>query len=579
MNITCKKNSRFHRTRFAEGGISILPRDPERRSLKYRCRSEPKRQTHKTQDGVSACGRICGITFAESESDLAARSSLTELAPAPGLHYLCCTGTDAPDTFDAKTSGTDTGDAGRPHKPYLMTLENTPPERIAALAHAQKTFFRTGETLPVDFRLRMLRRLLEALDAWERPLCEALWTDLHKSREEAYLTELSIVRGEIRNHLRHLKRWARPQRRATPRKLFPSASRILPEPLGSALIVAPWNYPVQLLLNPLVGAISAGCTAMLKPSPHVPQVAKILGEMIAATFDERYIGVAQGNRDVNTQLLAERWDLIFFTGSPALGRVVMTAAAQHLTPVVLELGGKSPSIVDRNADVAIAAKRIAWGKTLNAGQTCIAPDYVMVHATLREAFTEAYGKALKSLHGDDAQRSPYYVRMVDERAFDRVAGYLVQGKILLGGRTERAERYIEPTLLAEVDPAAPVMQEEIFGPVLPMLTFERIDEVVEFVNSREKPLAFYYFGDRKTGKEVLRRTTSGGACINDTIMHIANERLPFGGVGNSGMGRYHGRESFEVFSNRRAVVLTPTWPDIPLRYPPYRFFEWVKRIL
>lgn len=460
-----------------------------------------------------------------------------------------------------------------------MTLENTPQERIAALTNAQKTYFRSGETLPVEFRLGMLRRLLKAMETWEGPLCEALWADLHKSYEEAYLTELSIVRGEIRNHLRHLRRWARPQRRRTPLKLFPSASRILPEPLGSALIVAPWNYPVQLLLNPLVGAISAGCTAMLKPSPHVPHVAKVIGEMIAATFDERYIAVVQGDRNVNTQLLAERWDLIFFTGSPALGRVVMTAAAQNLTPVVLELGGKSPSIVDRGADVEIAARRIAWGKTINSGQTCIAPDYLFVHASLREQFVEAFGRALKRLHGDDAQRSHYYVRMVDDRAFERVAGYLAQGTILLGGRTDRADRYIEPTLLGDVDPAAPVMREEIFGPVLPMLTFERTEEVVDFVNGREKPLAFYYFGDRKAGWEMLRRTTSGGACLNDTIMHIANERLPFGGVGNSGMGRYHGRESFEVFSNRRAVVVSPFRPDIPLRYPPYRFFKWVKRIL
>lgn len=460
-----------------------------------------------------------------------------------------------------------------------MILENTPQERIAALANAQKTYFRTGETLPVDFRRGMLRRLLQALDAWERPLCEALWADLHKSREEAYLTELSIVRGEIRNHLRHLRRWARPARRATPLKLFPSASRILPEPLGSALIIAPWNYPVQLLLNPLVGAISAGCTAMLKPSPHVPHVAKVIGEMIAATFDERYIAVAQGNRDVNTQLLAERWDLIFFTGSPALGRIVMAAAARNLTPVVLELGGKSPSIVDRGADVEIAALRIAWGKTLNAGQTCIAPDHLLVHSSLRGQFVEAFGRALKRLHGDDAQRSPHYVRMVDDRAFDRVAGYLAQGDILLGGRTDRADRYIEPTLLGNVDPASPVMREEIFGPVLPLLTFEETEEVAEFVNGREKPLAFYYFGERKAGWEMLRRTTSGGACLNDTILHIANERLPFGGVGMSGMGRYHGRESFEVFSNRRAVVATPFRPDLPLRYPPYRFFKWVKRIL
>lgn len=460
-----------------------------------------------------------------------------------------------------------------------MTVENTPQDRIAAVAAAQKTFFRSGATLPEAFRRGMLRRLEEALRTWEKPLCEALWADLHKSCEEAYLTEISIIRGEVRNHLRHLHRWMRPRRRPTPLKLFPASSRIVTEPLGTALIVAPWNYPVQLLLNPLVGAISAGCTAVLKPSPYTPHVAEAIGRMVAETFPEEYIAVVQGNRDVNTLLLAERWDLIFFTGSPALGRIVMAAAAEHLTPVILELGGKSPCIVDRGADIDVAARRIAWGKTLNAGQTCIAPDYLLIHAEVSERFTEAYAKALKSLHGDDAQQSPHYVRMVNDRAFERVAGYLEEGKILLGGRTDRADRYIEPTLLAEADPAAPVMREEIFGPVLPMRTFQNTDEAVAFVTEREKPLALYYFGDRSTAKRVLRRTSSGGACINDTIMHIANDRLPFGGVGNSGMGRYHGRDSYDAFSHRRGMVATPTWIDPPFRYAPYRFFKWVKGIL
>lgn len=458
-----------------------------------------------------------------------------------------------------------------------MTLENTPQERIVALAESQREFFRTGATRSLDFRRAMLRKMLEALVRWERPLNEALWTDLHKSSEEAYLTELSIVHDEVRDHLRHLKSWARPQRRRTPLKLFPSHSHILPEPLGSTLIIAPWNYPVQLLLNPLVGAISSGCTAMLKPSPYVPHVAAVLGEMIAGTFDEKYIAVVQGNRDVNTQLLTRRWDLIFFTGSPALGRIVMAEAAKNVTPVVLELGGKSPCIVDCQADVEIAARRIAWGKTLNAGQTCIAPDYLLLHASLRDRFVEAYRTALRRMHGDDAQRSEHYARMVNERAFDRVAEYLRQGRILLGGRTDPADRYIEPTLLAEVDPASPVMQQEIFGPVLPMLTFEGIDEAIAFVNAREKPLALYYFGRESVGREVLRRTTSGGACLNDTIVHVGNPHLPFGGVGNSGMGRYHGRDSFEAFSNRRAVVSTPSHPDPPFRYAPYRHFSRIKK--
>lgn len=460
-----------------------------------------------------------------------------------------------------------------------MTLENTPTARIEALAAAQKACFRSGATLPEKFRRTMLRRLDAALTNWEQRLCDALWQDLHKSREEAVLTELSIVRGEIRQHLRHLRRWMRPERRPTPLKLLPAKSCVLSEPLGQALIVSPWNYPVQLLLNPLVGAISAGCTAMLKPSPYTPTVARTIEAMIHEIFDEEYVAVVQGNREVNKQLFALRWDVIFFTGSPDLGRQVMEAAARHLTPVVLELGGKSPCIVDRGADIDVAARRIAWGKTLNAGQTCIAPDYLLIHRSLQEPFVKAYAEALRRLHGDDARQSPHYVRLVNDRAFERVAGYIRQGKVLVGGHMDAAERYIEPTLLAEVDPAAPVMQEEIFGPVLPMVTFGRIDEAVEFITGREKPLALYYFGPEKKGQEVLRRTSSGGSCLNDTIMHIANDRMPFGGVGNSGMGRYHGRESFDAFSHRRAVLSSPKGFDLPFRYPPYKGFRWVEKIL
>lgn len=460
-----------------------------------------------------------------------------------------------------------------------MSLENTPAARISALAAAQKTYFRSGATLSEAFRRTMLRRLDAALANWEKRLCDALWTDLHKSTEEAFLTEISIVRGEIRSHLGHLGKWMRPEPRPTPLKLLPSKSRIVSEPLGQALIVAPWNYPVQLLLNPLVGAISAGCTALLKPSPYTPHVAKTIEGLISEIFDEQYVAVVQGDREVNTLLFGMRWDAIFFTGSPALGRIVMAAAAKNLTPVVLELGGKSPCIVDRGADIEVAARRIAWGKTLNAGQTCIAPDYLLIHRPLQEPFTEAFARALQRLHGDDAQQSPHYVRLVNDRAFERVAGYLAQGKVLIGGRTDAADRYIEPTLLAEVDPASPVMQEEIFGPVLPMLPFDDIGEAVALVNDREKPLALYYFGPEKAGREVLLRTSSGGACLNDVIMQIANDRLPFGGVGNSGMGRYHGRDSFDAFSHRRGVVESPARFDLPFRYPPYKGFRWVKKIL
>lgn len=459
-----------------------------------------------------------------------------------------------------------------------MTLQNTPHADILQRIEAQRTYFRSGATRSYAFRLKQLQRLEKALSKWEKPLAEALWQDLHKSYEETYMTEISIVRGEIRNHLKHLKRWMRPKRVSSPLKLFPSRSRIYSEPLGCALIIAPWNYPVQLLLNPLVGAISAGCTALLKPSPYVPNVSRTLEEMINECFEQPYIALVQGNREVNGQLLAERFDHIFFTGSPDLGRKVMEAASKYLTPVTLELGGKSPCIVDRDADLKVAAKRIAWGKTLNAGQTCIAPDYLMVHEAVREELLGELRQALRTLHGDDAQQSRHFVRIVNERAFDRLTGYLKEGKVLYGGRTDRAERYIEPTLLEGTKPTDSVMQEEIFGPILPVIPFRDIEEAIAFITEREKPLALYFFG-KKNRREVLQCTSSGGACLNDTIMHIANERIPFGGVGQSGMGCYHGYDSYLCFSHRRSVVETTTLLDLPLRYMPYTLFRWIKGLL
>ena len=452
-------------------------------------------------------------------------------------------------------------------------------EYIGAKVEAQRSYFQSGATLSHKFRIAQLRRLEEALNDWEEALCEALWSDLHKSREEAIMTELSIVRGEIRNHIRHLRRWSRARRVSTPLKMTPSRTKVVAQPLGTALIISPWNYPVQLLLNPLVGAISSGCTAVLKASPYVPTVTRVLIQLIGSTFEERYVAIFDGHRDVNTALLRQQFDLIFFTGSPSLGKTVMEAAARHLTPVVLELGGKSPCIVSADADVEIAARRIAWGKTINAGQTCIAPDYLLIHSSQKERFVEAFKRAVARLHGANPEESPHYGRLVNSKAFERVSGYLRDGKVLVGGECIGEERYIAPTLMEVTDTTLPVMQEEIFGPVLPLVTFEREEEVAEFVGSRPRPLALYYFGRRRSAKRVMEQCLSGGACINDTILHIANENAPFGGVGNSGMGRYHGRESFLAFSHLRTVVTTPTWLDIPLRYMPYKGFSITKRLL
>ena len=372
-----------------------------------------------------------------------------------------------------------------------MTMESTSAERIVEIREKQRKYFHSGATLDVKARKAALKKFEQAVLKWEKPLCDALWADLHKSYEEAYLTEISILLGEIRTHIRKIGKWTRPQRKCTPLKLFPSSSRIVSEPLGTALIISPWNYPVQLLLTPLVGAISAGCTAVLKPSPYVPTVSKVIEDMICDTFPEEYVAVTQGHRDVNGLLLEQRWDMIFFTGSPSLGRLVMASAAKNLTPVVLELGGKSPCIIDKDADIRTAAKRVAWGKSLNAGQTCIAPDYLMLHKDIKDSFLSALKTEFNALLGEDPQKSGHFVRIVNDKAFERIESYLKDGDIVFGGRRDRAERYFEPTVLDNVSADSPVMQEEIFGPIFPVQTFSDIDEVTEFVSSREKPLALY----------------------------------------------------------------------------------------
>ena len=460
-----------------------------------------------------------------------------------------------------------------------MAIENTSAERIQELVDKQRAFYAGGTTRNVDWRIGQLKAFEAGLRKWEKPLCDALWADLHKSYEEAYMTEIGLVYGEIREAARKTRKWARRRSKPTPLTGLPSSSYIVREPLGCTLIVSPWNYPVQLLLNPLVGAISAGCTAILKPSPYVPRISKVLEEFIADTFPEEYVAVVQGNRVVNGELFKHRYDLVFLTGSPSLGRIAMAAQAQYLTPMVLELGGKSPCIVDKDANLTLAARRIAWGKCLNSGQTCIAPDYLFLHEDIKDAFVEAFKKELAGLYPDGTEHSDKFVHIVKESAFERLESYLGDGKIVAGGRHDKARLWMEPTLLEGVSPDAPVMQEEIFGPIFPILTFRDRADVVSFVNAREKPLAFYYFGKAASGWDIIGKTTSGGACINDTIMHIANSNIPFGGVGNSGMGSYHSERSFLAFSHERAVVKTPTWIDLKFRYMPYKMFGLVKRML
>ena len=458
-------------------------------------------------------------------------------------------------------------------------MKETEENKIVQLLNSQKAFFASNETKEVAFRLKQLRKLKEVVLEYEERIQHALWDDLHKSPEEAYLTEISIVLSDIDNHIKHLKRWAKPKRVSTPLYLRPSSSKILYEPLGVTLIVAPWNYPFQLLFNPLIGAISAGCCAILKPSPDTPFVAKLMEEMIDKTFTTNYIALVQGGRETNTHLFKQQFDLIFFTGSPTVGKVVMKAAAEHLTPVLLELGGKSPCIVDKEANLDIAAKRIVFGKFINAGQTCIAPDYLFAHHIIKDKLLDKIAFHTKKIYGSEPKESRFYPRIVNDDAMNRLTSLLNEGAIHSGGEVDYKNRYIAPTIIDDVEPEYAIMQREIFGPILPVMSFENISEPLAYINKNEKPLAFYYFGNNDKAKEVLKNSTSGGACVNDTIMHVANHHLPFGGVGNSGLGNYHGHDSFLAFSNKRAIVNTPTWIDVPFKYPPFKYFKWIKKIM
>lgn len=458
-------------------------------------------------------------------------------------------------------------------------ITDTPKEIILDRIKEHKTFFATHATKSVQFRIEQLKKLKKTILNHQTKIQNALWEDLHKSPEEAYLTEISIVLGEIDNHLRHLKGWAAPRRVPTPIHLLPSRSKIIYEPLGVALIIAPWNYPFQLLMNPLVGAISAGCCTMLKPSPDAPSIAMVMQDIIEEAFDANYISMVHGGKETNTIVFHEPFDLIFFTGSSYLGRIVMKAAADNLTPVILELGGKSPCIVDKDANIDIAARRVAWGKLMNAGQTCIAPDYLFAHKAIHDQLLDKIAKNIREMYGDNINESRYYPRIISSRALDRLEKLMQQGDIHTGGNIDKEQKFIEPTIITNVKPEFAIMQEEIFGPILPVLTYYHIDEALGYINKQAKPLALYYFGKNAKAKEVLTKTTSGGACINDTLMHITNHHLPFGGVGNSGIGQYHGKESFEAFSNKRAVVSTPTWIDLPFKYAPFKYFKWVKKIL
>jgi len=449
---------------------------------------------------------------------------------------------------------------------------NEIPKLVAKL----RDTFDAGHTRPLSWRKKQLKQMKALLREGEDELARALQDDLGKAPIEAWATELNLVAREIDHMLSKLDSWAKPRRVHVPVVLQPAKARIIPEPLGVVLVIAPWNYPVQLQLLPMASAIAAGNAVIGKPSELAPATSAAMAKLVAKYMDDEAVAIVEGAASETQALLTERFDHIFYTGGANVARIVMEAAAKHLTPVTLELGGKSPAIVDHNVDLDGAARRIVYGKFVNTGQTCVAPDYVLVHESVEQPFIERLVANLETFYGADPQASKDYGKIVNERHFGRLVGLLDAGgysETVIGGKEEAdaSARYIPPTIIRGVSPDAKVMQEEIFGPILPILPVPDVDAAISFVNAREKPLSLYVFSrDRSTANRVLRRTSSGSACINTAIVQLAVPDLPFGGVGESGMGAYHGRRGFDTFSHLKSVLEKPTKPDPPLLYPPYK---------
>ena len=451
---------------------------------------------------------------------------------------------------------------------------------FTSLLKPQREFFLAGTTRPVQFRKLALQRLARAIESRESEILAALNTDLRKPPQEVYSSEIGIVQAEIAHAVRHLESWVKPRRRKPPRIAWPSRVDLLAEPRGMALIIGPWNYPFQLLLSPLVGAIAAGNCAVLKPSEIAVHSAAVIADLATDAFDSRHITVVQGDRETSQALLSHRFDSIFFTGSTRVGREVMAAAAKHLTPVTLELGGKCPCIVCDDAPVDLAARRIIWGKMMNAGQTCVAPDFVLVGHKMRDALVAAMKAAIAAFYPDGAHQSPDFGRIINRRHFDRLVGYLSSGVIAEGGEHDAGELYIAPTLLTDVAPDSPVMTDEIFGPILPIIPVSNLDEAFDFLRGRPDPLSAYLFTkDRDHQRRAAAELRCGGMCINDVVLHITGKDYPFGGIGDSGIGMYHGKASFDTFTHFKPVLSCSTAIDLRFRYPPAKHaMRLVKRI-
>lgn len=441
---------------------------------------------------------------------------------------------------------------------------------IQKLLKNQRRFFESGKTLELSFRKTALSRLHRAIKAHEGEICQAMGRDLGKSSMETYMCEVGLSLSELRHVSKHLERWASDRRAVTNLANFPAQSFSVQEPYGVALIMSPWNYPFLLTIEPLIGAIAAGNCCILKPSAYSPSVSAVLALIIEECFPKRYVAVVEGGRAENAALLEQRFDYIFFTGSVSVGKLVMEKASKYLTPVSLELGGKSPCIVDRTADLKLAARRIAFGKYLNCGQTCVAPDYLLIHEEVKREFLRLFAREVRRMYGEEPLKNKDYGRIVNKKHFERIMGLIDWNKVILGGKADPETLRLEPTVLDGVTASDAVMGEEIFGPILPVIGFRDIREAERFVREREKPLALYLFtADRAVERRFLRHVSFGGGCVNDTVIHLATSELGFGGVGNSGMGSYHGRRSFETFSHEKSIVKKSVRLDVPVRYQPY----------
>jgi aldehyde dehydrogenase (NAD+) len=441
--------------------------------------------------------------------------------------------------------------------------------QIQEIIKKQRELFGTGITKSLSFRMNALKKLRKAILNNEQKILDALKKDLNKSEFESYMTEIGMVLDEIKTFLKHTPTWGKNQKVKTPFAQFAGKSYIINEPYGVVLVMAPWNYPFQLSIAPIIGAIAAGNCIIIKPSEFAPNVSTVIADMIKENFSFNYITVIQGGLDINQILLEQKFDYIFFTGSVNVGKIVMEKAAKFLTPVCLELGGKSPCIVDKTADIPMAAKRIAFGKFINAGQTCVAPDYVFVHSQVKDKFIKYLKKYITSFFGNDPLNNPNYPKIINEKHLKRIMN-LIEGENILMGGTANDKCQIAPTILDGIHPYSKVMQEEIFGPVLPIITYEKMREVTYYINSRPKPLALYLFTkNKKLEKYICKMISFGGGCINDTIIHLATPHMGFGGVGESGMGSYHGKQSFDTFSHKKSIVRKANWIDLPMRYQPY----------